>query len=489
MKNFKKVFLFKENSKHIALSFFSILFFCSQSFSQQQDLSLIEYKPAPGQFINETGIGIPSVAENVVNNKKGMISLGAYGGYICMKLNKPIYNKKENPYGVDFVVVGNAFTNSSEPGIIMVQKDDNNNGKPDGTWYEIAGSAHYFSSTVKNYQITYSRQDANGNIPWKDNQGEAGLVLANSMHPHDFYPSSDYFSDYPQNEVSFTGTCLPSRSGYDDDTELWVNRRFKFGYCDNFSFRYTNGRFIPSNPYGKDVIPGSGGDGIDISWAIDENGLSVNLDRIDFVKIYTGVNYSNPLLGEVSTEFKGIYRTEPVPEITNYDNRTVSIIPLPIEATVGKSLKIEAVPFSDGIPTKTAIEWSVDNHKIAQITENSTLEILSEGYVKLKASVDDGQTYDEVSIKCIKPTGICKPETQKLEIKVYPTQVKDYLIIENGLNRKGTIDIISLAGQLIYHGTLQGQQQRVDFNAVPKGMYLVKLCSGKQQYIQKILVQ
>ena len=82
-----------------------------------------EYVPAPGQFINT----LPELSEKdtpetaaeactkyLANQKQsGLITLGAYGGYITFHFDHPIINVENAP---DFVVYGNSFPGWSEPG-------------------------------------------------------------------------------------------------------------------------------------------------------------------------------------------------------------------------------------------------------------------------------------------------------------------------------------------------------------------------------------
>ncbi|RKW57221.1 MAG: hypothetical protein D8B57_00125, partial [Prevotella sp.] len=143
-----------------------------------------EYVPAPGQFVNE----LPKLTENDTpetaaqactkelagDKQKGLITLGAYGGYITFHFDHPVINAEG---AADFVVYGNAFDGSSEPGIVMVMKDENGNGKPDDTWYELSGSADVDSigKMIYKYEITYTPNPMQP-IPWTDNQGHSGAV-------------------------------------------------------------------------------------------------------------------------------------------------------------------------------------------------------------------------------------------------------------------------------------------------------------------------
>lgn len=49
----------------------------------QQIAEIIEYTPAPGQFIN-TASGVPDAAETLTQEGGGLVSLGGFGGYIIV---------------------------------------------------------------------------------------------------------------------------------------------------------------------------------------------------------------------------------------------------------------------------------------------------------------------------------------------------------------------------------------------------------------------
>lgn len=171
--------------------------------------------PAPGQFVNampeheegDTQEDMNRKAlEAIGNNKRGMVSLGGYGGYITVGFDHQIENKA----GLrDFRILGNAFQGAStaasggsyEPGIIQVAVDEDNDGQPDdGQWYEIAGSAHHdptqetwYSTSLNagndmafydDYEIVYQAPDREPSteeeqkkyIPWTDNKGNQGYI-------------------------------------------------------------------------------------------------------------------------------------------------------------------------------------------------------------------------------------------------------------------------------------------------------------------------
>ena len=112
-----------------------------------------------------------------------MVSLGAFGGSITLYFAQGIQNDPANPYGVDFTIYGNPTPTWSEPGIIQVMKDENHNGIPDETWYEIAGSEHFWNTTTSFYEVTYQNSGLNqaSDIHWSDNLGGSGVIPENSL--------------------------------------------------------------------------------------------------------------------------------------------------------------------------------------------------------------------------------------------------------------------------------------------------------------------
>ena len=75
---------------------------------------------------------------------------------------------------------------------------------------------------------------------------------------------------------------------------FWVLYFFAWGYADN-----------QPNTLADRVTPNIEGCGIDIGWAVDEQRQPVNIDFVDFVRVYTGLNQKCGWLLETSTEIIG----------------------------------------------------------------------------------------------------------------------------------------------------------------------------------------
>lgn len=277
---------------------------------------VIDFQPAPGQFINDSPTYEDVETYEQLINKltqdlsgqppRPYVSLGAYGGYITFKFDHTICNKPAQP---DLAIYGNAFINkptenipfeygSSEPGIVMVALDINENGKPDpDEWFELRGSEHFNDQTITNYTITYHKPDPNkapaaSQIPgvsdaqyikWTDNQNNEGFLIKVPYHTQSYWP----FWQENQNTITLHGTLLPNNGETiknNDGSYLYVQRPYDWGYVDNRT--NDNSTF-------------------DIGWAADRDGNIVHLPGIDFIRVYTGVRASYPSIGELSTELTG----------------------------------------------------------------------------------------------------------------------------------------------------------------------------------------
>ncbi len=309
------------------------------------------YLPSPGQYVNEglNSGGWGTIYTSSLNQVKDMtdsivttgVSLGYFGGYVVLDYGTPakdesgevtsgIYNDNTNPYGVDFILYGNAFSDNSEPGCVQVSK----NGVD---WYDIAGSKYYDSNTDNDYSLTYTNpvpSDDDDSYDYGDTTGtiyqngvsytgsDSGTVTYNTWHQHSWFPlfcnyfkevitslgaldkvSSLSFADYDYDDTS--GSELTLSGVMLGDATNTTTANYTFGYCDV----HPKGS-ATSTAYNPYTATGSttGGDPIDISWAVDANGEPYELDSIRFIRVYTGASAMNGAFGEISTEVCGSYR-------------------------------------------------------------------------------------------------------------------------------------------------------------------------------------
>lgn len=289
-----------------------IVILLSTLFAQGQYIDRVhEYIPAPGQLINTTPWGVPSSASTITGSLEGKLTLGSFGGSVIFSFDQPVENDPNNPFGIDFTIFGNALPDWCEPGVVWVMQDENQNGLPDDTWYEIAGSDHFFQQSVRNYSVTYKNPGAAGMpIPWIDNLDSSGFVMANSFQTQPYYPSTDSFPNINPTEQTYYGTFIPTELNLTGFIKSYAKA---FGYADN-QLKGSAPWTLPDNPYTPE-IENSGGDAIDISWAIDSTGHYVELNQIHFIKIVSGGLENAGILGEISTEITGAVDVAPQPDL------------------------------------------------------------------------------------------------------------------------------------------------------------------------------
>jgi len=113
-----------------------------------------EFLPAPGQFVNENCTAATMEEACAYAEDRMMrntyVSLGGFGGYIVVGFDHSI----DASGGYDLAIVGNSFEGSSEPGIVWVMQDENGDGLPNDTWYELKGSETGKAETLQDYAVT-----------------------------------------------------------------------------------------------------------------------------------------------------------------------------------------------------------------------------------------------------------------------------------------------------------------------------------------------
>ena len=254
------------------------------------------------------------------------VSLGAGGGYVQYALRDSegnqayIEDDASNPYGVDFIVYGNAFNGNPEAASVQVSED----GK---TWYELAGSLYYDPNTLRDVNITYtlsgsdiqySITDPNGRNPgvsfpltgtfkagaaaWFPTTANCGGVWKTSAVSSDQTVGASAFNGA---SVTYTGVTLVK------DTDTTAD--YQFGYADIHVNGGNYGTAI--NPYTAAATT-QGGDGFDIAWAVKPDGTPAGLIRIGYIRVYTSALMSSTdnttiptpgIFGETSAEVCGIY--------------------------------------------------------------------------------------------------------------------------------------------------------------------------------------
>ena len=288
----------------------------------------IAYLPGITQYANRGDWGsISTGGDNLltpatkVKGYKGFaangFSLGSLGGYVQYDFSSnPIQNLDTNPYGVDFVVYGNAFNGNPEAAAVQVYAQEvlSDGTLGDYKWYELAGSMYYSDSAVRNATVYYTKDNAglhaavNGVthsqdpfttaatwFPTKsDMNHEATSGINNTL-------TNTYITEYTANTLKFAGiTSIP-----DSDS----NADYAFGYADVTPVPSVKDG-TPVNPYTPYTSDKDGGDGFDLAWAVDiSTGEPVKVNNAKYVRIYSAVLYNTGIFGETSPEITGIFRT------------------------------------------------------------------------------------------------------------------------------------------------------------------------------------
>ena len=319
------------------------------------------------------------------------VSLGMAGGYVQFDMgDNPIENNANNPYGIDFIVYGNAFVGNPEAAGVMVSNDGIK-------WYTLAGSRHYMNGTKWDQKISYVRIEGSeqralkstftaDGIYYSENynspseQTQSAINAAISAATWHVVPATgtatalnlSYWPEWATREVTTssgttvqeeyygnvwklgtnphipavatTETAKENNAGVNwdkadktstkpngaevitysgltlvpDDTQVLGSNPTQAQMTDVYQWGYADVRVNGSaygtaiNPYASAASVGNGGDGFDLSWAVDENGVPVPMSSAKYIRVYSAVLFNAGMFGETSAEVCGLYRTDNV---------------------------------------------------------------------------------------------------------------------------------------------------------------------------------
>lgn len=351
------------------------------------------------------------------------ISLGSPGGYVQFEFDGDgIANNAKNKYGIDFVIYGNPFNGNPEAGSVKVSQDGT-------TWYELAGSRYYNSETKRNTTISYKMIPSStygtnkkadiyyaiGNVP--TGTGTTGWTLYKSNVV--WWPES---AAEGYGRVSGVGETIDGTKTVSDVTYEQLSETANGHNCwlisyddvtlvkdsdttDDYLFGYADVRIVGNakdgtacNPYASVPTSGSnsvpGGDGFDISWAVNSNGEPVNLTSIKYVRVYTSAALSASnlnimptpgIFGETSTEVCGMFVAQPeTAEVgtTGYASITATTGDKSIKASSKKQnvLQLQTVIVPSGTDSVTlTLSSTADNFFVAdaKIESGSTVKTVN----------------------------------------------------------------------------------------------------------------
>ena len=310
------------------------------------------------------------------------VSLGMAGGYVQFDMgDNPIENNANNPYGIDFIVYGNAFVGNPEAAGVMVSNDGIK-------WYTLAGSRHYMNGTKWDQKISYVRIEGseqralkstftadgiyyseNYNSPSEQTQSAINAAISaatwhvvpatgtatalnlsywpewatrvvNNAAQEEYYGNVwKLGTDSHIPAVATTETAKENNAGVNwdkadktstkpngaevitysgltlvpDDTQVLGSNPTQAQMTDVYQWGYADVRVNGSaygtaiNPYASAASVGNGGDGFDLSWAVDENGKPVSISSAKYIRVYSAVLFNAGIFGETSAEVCGLY--------------------------------------------------------------------------------------------------------------------------------------------------------------------------------------
>ena len=381
--------------------------------------SVVSYLPI-GQFANNSAWGIlgSKFAGKTTLDSTG-VSLGAFGGFIEFEFVGGITNDEKNPYGIDFVIYGNAFNGNPEAGAVQVSEDGT-------TWYELAGSNYYngnftYTPPTSGYSNVYSGTQRNTSVVYTKNT-DVSKVYASlagntsvAFGPASWFPLTTTYTAFASNpaggahcgniSVNLSGNTL-TFTGITAVADSNTNADYAFGYADITPIGSPSQYGEAKNPYDTDK---TGGDGFDLEWAVDiSTGLPVDVTgkTFHYVRVYSAV-LNLDRFGETSTEITGIFTT--ANKATASVNRTAAPTSLKIGGKTVEAL-IEDLEVVEDNESYGAVVY-YDASGVTSDDKTVTVEASSSAniYINSAATSSYTKTADENIVRVIVQEGTAAP--------------------------------------------------------------------------------
>lgn len=288
---------------------------------------VLDYSPAPGQFVQDPAFNNPSRAlgppiggGTLSPDLTKLVSLGGFGGSITLGFDHQILDDPRNPRGLDAIVFGNAsFVNGhpnrrfAEAATIEISLDANNNSLADDPWFIIR--APHLPSVP---------QAALASATWDDNIPDPTFAPAEpswippgrsgQWQTAAYSLPATFIGPVVQNPLGLTATTEAIWGLADHTPTLLLGDTNADNIIDDPAaspaWFYTG----PDDPFTVGITHGSGGgDAFDIKWAVNPStGAPANLPAFDFIRITTAVNSIHATLGEISAEIGAVADVRPL---------------------------------------------------------------------------------------------------------------------------------------------------------------------------------
>jgi hypothetical protein len=242
---------------------------------------------------------------------------------------------------------------------------------------------------------------------------------------------------------------------------------------------------MPDNPYTREM-ENSGGDAFDIGWAIDSNGNYVDLERIHFVKVHTGVMADGKWLGEISAEITGAVVVAKDTSISGVTEMVVvKDLPKVIDTT---EYQLEPLAFRFGrLTPELEINWTTDQ-SWATVSEDHVLTVTESGELSLTAALASRPGINSTVSATVDLSTVNIPELNRAkEIRIFPNPASDMIRIDGFERARVSIYTVSGARVLVREHYTRGESIRLD--DLPEGLYIVRITSGKNSTTAPLIKQ